>query len=76
MAMTNQTSAIKKFEAILGEQAIEVTAVTVDGEVWFRGSDVASACGYVNLRQAIRNHTDEQDRAQLKDFGGYPPAPS
>ena len=30
---------------------------------------MASACGYANLRQATRNHVDEQDREQLTDLG-------
>ena len=68
LATTNQTSPIQKFEAVLGEQAIEVTAVTVDGEPWFRGTDIASALGYAKSKDAVRVHVDDQDKEKLENL--------
>ena len=68
LAMTNQPSPIQKFEAVLGEQAIEVTAVAVDGEPWFRGTDIASALGYACPKNAVRVHVDDQDKEKLENL--------
>ena len=40
----------------------DVRTVTIDGEPWFVGKDVATALGYSNHRQAIINHIDEEDK--------------
>ncbi len=38
-----------------------VRTVTIDGNPWFVGIDVAKALGYVKERNAIANHVDKED---------------
>ena len=40
----------------------ELRTVTIDGEPWFVGKDVATALGYTNPREAVRNHVDGEDK--------------
>lgn len=39
-----------------------VRTVSVNGEPWFIGKDVAEILGYANTRDAIAKHVDEEDR--------------
>ena len=39
----------------------ELRTVTIDGESWFVGKDVATALGYNNSRDAIAKHVDAED---------------
>ena len=39
----------------------EVRTVTIDGEYWFVGNDVAKALGYQKPDQAVRTNVDEED---------------
>ncbi|MDE6914927.1 MAG: Bro-N domain-containing protein, partial [Lachnospiraceae bacterium] len=39
-----------------------VRTVTIDGEPWLVGKDVALALGYKNPQEAIREHVDEEDK--------------
>ena len=41
----------------------EVRTVTIDGEYWFVGSDVARALGYSKVNEAVRTNTREMDTA-------------
>ena len=36
----------------------EIRSMTIDGEPWFVGKDVAAALGYSNPRKAIGDHVD------------------
>lgn len=40
----------------------EVRAVTINGEPYFVGKDVASILGYSNSRKALLDHVDEDDK--------------
>ena len=40
----------------------EIRTVTIDGEPWFVGKDVAEALGYSKARNAIANHIDSEDK--------------
>lgn len=40
----------------------EIRTVTIDGEPWFVGKDVAVALGYSNTQKAIRDHVDNEDK--------------
>ena len=40
----------------------QIRTVSVDGEPWFTGKDVAEALGYVNTKDALNTHVDEEDR--------------
>lgn len=39
-----------------------VRALSIDGEPWFVGKDVAEILGYTNPQKAIRDHVDEDDK--------------
>lgn len=43
-----------------------IRTVTIDGEPWFVGKDVATALGYSNHRDALLNHVDDEDRRILQ----------
>lgn len=47
---------------IYNDQNIRV--VSVEGEPWFVGKDVANILGYSNSRKAIADHVDEEDKVQ------------
>ena len=40
----------------------EVRTVVIDGEPWFCAKDIASALGYKNTNQSIKDNTDDLDR--------------
>lgn len=40
----------------------QVRTVTIDGEPWFVGKDVAKILGYSNTRKALVDHVDEEDK--------------
>lgn len=44
------------------EEFGEVRTVTINGEPWFVGKDVAEALGYERADNAIRKHIDEDDK--------------
>ena len=37
-----------------------------DGKVWFSGSDVATALGYVNSRQALNDHVTDKHKTRIE----------
>lgn len=43
-----------------------VRTVTIDGEPWFVGKDVAEILGYGNTRDAILSHVDDEDRRVIQ----------
>lgn len=47
------------------EEFGEVRTVTIDGEPWFVGKDVAEAIGYSDTKQAIRTNVSEEDKKHL-----------
>lgn len=40
----------------------QVRTVTINGEPWFVGKDVAAALGYSNHRDALKSHVDDDDK--------------
>ena len=44
------------------EEFGEVRTVTIDGEPWFVGRDVAEALGYENVRNTIPKYVEEEDK--------------
>lgn len=46
-----------------------VRTVTIDGEPWFVGKDIAGILGYGNTRDAILSHVDEEDRRVIQKSG-------
>lgn len=49
----------------------QVGALSIDGEAYFVGNDVATILGYSNYRNAVANHVDEEDklRTQIRYAG-------
>lgn len=43
-----------------------VRTVTIDGQPYFSGRDVATILGYANPRDAIGKHVDEEDKGVAK----------
>lgn len=44
------------------EEFGEIRTITIDGEPWFVGKDVAEVLGYSNSRDALSKHVDSDDR--------------
>lgn len=44
-----------------------VRTVSIDGEPWLVGRDVAAALGYSNVGKAVLNHVDEEDRRIIQN---------
>lgn len=40
----------------------QVRTITIDGEYWFAARDVATALGYKNTNQSVKDNTDDEDR--------------
>ncbi|MBQ7504726.1 MAG: Bro-N domain-containing protein, partial [Ruminococcus sp.] len=40
----------------------QIRTLTIDGEPWFVGKDVATALGYANTKDALGKHIDSDDR--------------
>ena len=40
----------------------EVRTLTIDDEPWFVGKDIAEILGYVNSRDALAKHVDDDDK--------------
>lgn len=54
--MTNELEIFKN------DEFGEIRTVTIDGEPWFVGKDIATALGYKNTRQAISTNVDTEDK--------------
>lgn len=39
-----------------------IRTITIDGEPWFVGKDIAEALGYANTSKAVTNHVDNEDK--------------
>lgn len=48
------------------EQFGEVRTITIEGEPWFVGKDVAEVLGYTDTAQAIRKHIDPEDKGVVE----------
>lgn len=44
----------------------QVRTVTIDGEPWLVGKDIATALGYTNTRKALNDHVDDEDKGVTK----------
>lgn len=53
---------MNKLQIFNDEEFGEIRAVTIDGEPWFVGKDVAEILGYSNTRKAIADHVDNEDK--------------
>ncbi len=46
----------------------EISTVTVNGVIYFKAKDVATALDYANAKQATIKNVDEEDKASLEDL--------
>ena len=54
------------------QHPFEVTTLTVDQVVWFKGCEAAACLGYARPNDAIRVHVDEEDRKTYAELmSGY-----
>lgn len=44
----------------------EVRTLTINGEPYFVGNDVATILGYSNYRNAVANHVDDEDKLRTQ----------
>lgn len=44
----------------------QIRTIVIDDEPWFVGKDIASSLGYVNPRDAISRHVDDDDKVVVK----------
>lgn len=44
----------------------DIRALSIDGEPWFVGKDIAERLGYTNTRDAIYKHVDDEDKGVAK----------
>ena len=51
-----------------GGEQFEIRVLTVDGEPWFKGCDVAACLGYANLHQALIKNVECDDKKQFADL--------
>lgn len=47
-----------------------VRTVTIDGDPWFVGIDVATALGYQNGSRDIQRHVEKEDKAEVPFYDG------
>lgn len=47
-----------------------VRTVTIDGNPWFVGIDVATALGYQNGSRDIQRHVEKEDKAEVPFYDG------
>ena len=59
-------SEIQIFNSNLHPEFGNLRTLTIDGEPWFVGKDVAEALGYSNSSKAITDHIDKDDLKTLK----------
>ena len=67
-------------EKVFHYEENEISVIEIDGEIWFKASDISLALGYVNVCKSISDHVDPEDRialGQLKKGGNEkePPFP-
>ena len=51
-----------ELEIFKNEEFGEIRTVTIDGEPWFVGKDIATALGYSNASKALNDHVDKEDK--------------
>ena len=57
------------------DQFGDIRALSIDGEAWFVGKDIAERLGYTNPLKAIRDHVDPEDKGvnEMDTPGGRQP---
>lgn len=57
---------MNELQIFSNEEFGEIRTVTIDGEPWFVGKDVAESLGYADPNKAIAMHVDEEDKLNDK----------
>lgn len=60
------TTAITTFN---NEEFGNVRTLTIDGDPWFVGKDIAECLGYSKARNAISSHVDNEDKKDAPNSG-------
>ena len=55
-----------KIEVFTSPEFGQVRTLTINGEPYFVGKDVAEALGYTNTKKAIGDHVDEEDKVTFR----------
>lgn len=55
------------------DQFGEIRVLSISGEPWYVGTDVAGALGYKNTYQALNGHVDIEDKRLLRDMKNVVP---
>lgn len=53
---------MNKLQIFNSEEFGEIRTVTIDGEAWFIGRDVAEILGYANPKNAVPKHVSDEDK--------------
>ena len=61
---------IRTFNSSLHPEFGNLRTLTIDGEPWFVGKDVAEALGYAKARNAIATHVADEDKTHAPIQGG------
>ena len=64
--MLRKEKCMNEIEIFKNEEFGEIRTVTIDGEPWFVGKDIATALGYSNTRDALAKHVDDEDKGVAK----------
>lgn len=65
-AASQNISEIQIFNSNLHPEFGNLRTLTIDGEPWFVGKDVAEALGYSNTKKAILDHVDADDKTLIQ----------
>lgn len=57
---------MNKLQIFKSSEFGQVRTVTIDGEPWLVGKDIATAFGYTNTRKALNDHVDDEDKGVTK----------
>ena len=55
-------------EKVFGYEENEISVIKSNGEIWFRGKDIAKVLGCLIPCKAIREHINPEDRSSLESL--------
>ena len=62
---------MEEMQIFNSEEFGDIRTVTINGEPWFVGKDVAEALGYSNASKAVSVHVGDEDRRHLLTNPAY-----
>ena len=65
-----------QLQVFMSDRFGRIRGVTIDGEPWLVGKDVAVALGYSNPRDALARHVDDEDKNTVAFHDGIPGNPN